>query len=117
MREASAGDEHRVVAMIEKHGRCLELIPMDPRFQDISVGIYRKNDVLTLCTFSRKPGVSERRPGYRSFYSPAARLTHTNSLSLRANKCRLAKAGWLHTTSRPYAPLVGSKTWKRLIGS
>ncbi len=56
------GAEHglRVVEVVERYGKCLELISMDPHFEDITVGLYMKNDVLTVWTYSRKNGVKER---------------------------------------------------------
>ena len=50
----------RVIDVIERYGRCLELIPLDPHFHDISVGLYAKENVATVWTFSRKPGVEDR---------------------------------------------------------
>ena len=49
-----------VIEVIERYGRCLELIPLDPHFHDISVGLYLKDNVATVWTFSRKPGVEDR---------------------------------------------------------
>ena len=49
-----------VTEVVRQYGRCLELIPMDPHFQDISVGLYEKDGLITVWTFSRKPGVKER---------------------------------------------------------
>ena len=50
----------RVVEVIERYGECLELVPIDPHFHDITVGIYRKGEILTVWTFSQKPGVKGR---------------------------------------------------------
>jgi hypothetical protein len=50
----------RVADVIEKYGKCLELVPMDPNFHNISVGLYVKDGVCTVWTFSQKPGVEER---------------------------------------------------------
>ena len=41
-------------------GDCLELVPMDPHFGGISVGLYYKDGVCTVWSFSRADGVSER---------------------------------------------------------
>lgn len=49
-----------VAEKIGNIGWCLELIPMDPNFHDITVGLYVKNNVYTLWTFSQKPGVANR---------------------------------------------------------
>ena len=49
-----------VVEIIEKYGKCVELVPMDPNFHDITVGLYLKDGIGTVWTFSRKPGVEGR---------------------------------------------------------
>ncbi len=50
----------RVAEVLERYGSCLELVPMDAHFQSISVGIYNKDGVFTVWSFSGKPGVQER---------------------------------------------------------
>ena len=50
----------RAVDVIERYGRCLELVTMDPNFHEITVGLYVKDDVATAWTFSRMPGVEDR---------------------------------------------------------
>lgn len=49
-----------VAEVIERYGECLDLIPVDPHFEDISVGFYLKDGVGTVWSFSRKPGVDGR---------------------------------------------------------
>ena len=46
--------------VIQRYGKCLELVPLDAHFHDISVGLYVKDDTCTVWTFSRKPGVQGR---------------------------------------------------------
>ena len=48
------------VDVVEKYGKCLELVPIDPYFHDISIGLYSKGSVATVWTFSRRDGVEER---------------------------------------------------------
>ena len=50
----------RPAEVIERYGQCLELVPIDRRFHDISVGLYVKADICTIWTFSRREGVEER---------------------------------------------------------
>lgn len=50
----------RAVEVLQRYGHCLELVPMDPNFHNISVGLYVKNGICTVWTFSRKPGVEQR---------------------------------------------------------
>ena len=54
------GTQVRAVDVIEKYGNCLELVSMDPNFENISVGLYVKDGVCTVWTFSRKAGVEGR---------------------------------------------------------
>jgi len=37
-----------------KFGKCLELVSMDPNFHNISVGLFIKNDILTVWSYSKK---------------------------------------------------------------
>ena len=53
-------DGSRPKDVIAKYGRCLELVPTDKRFNEISVGLYVKNSVFTVWSFSKKPGVENR---------------------------------------------------------
>lgn len=41
-------------------GRCIELVSMDPFFNDISVGIYKNKNHLTIWSFSNIPGLNNR---------------------------------------------------------
>lgn len=54
------GTRMRPVDVLERYGHCLELVPMDPNFENISVGLYVKNGLCTVWTFSGKPGVEAR---------------------------------------------------------
>ena len=53
-------DGVRIADVLGQYGRCLELIPLDPHFHDISVGLYENGGTMTAWTFSRKPGVEAR---------------------------------------------------------
>ncbi|MDA1256626.1 MAG: hypothetical protein O3C10_02080 [Chloroflexi bacterium] len=46
--------------VIARYGDCVELVPMDPNFHDISVGLYERDGIATVWTFSRRPGVDDR---------------------------------------------------------
>ena len=50
----------RVAEVLERYGSCLELVPMDPNFKNISVGLYVKDSICTVWTFSGKQGVEAR---------------------------------------------------------
>ena len=50
----------RIHGVLEKYGRCVELVPLDPNFHDISVGLFTKDGIGTVWTFARVPGVEQR---------------------------------------------------------
>ena len=50
----------QVAQKIAEIGNCLELVPMDPHFGGVSVGLYVKDGVCTVWSFSRAEGVGER---------------------------------------------------------
>ena len=60
MVETTGEPRLRVVEVIERYGKCVELISMDPHFKDISVGVYRKGEALTVWTYSQETGVRGR---------------------------------------------------------
>ena len=57
---ATVQERLRPAEVLERFGQCLELVPIDRRFNDISVGLYVKDGICTIWTFSRKQGVGER---------------------------------------------------------
>ena len=59
MTNIKATERVRVVDILQRYGKCLELVSLDPNFHDISVGLYEKDGVMTVWTFSRTPGVEE----------------------------------------------------------
>ncbi len=60
MADVKVTSKPRVVEVVERYGKCLELVPMDPNFGNISVGLYVKDGVFTIWTFSTKAGVEAR---------------------------------------------------------
>ena len=57
---AMADGRLRPAEVINRYGQCLELVPLDRRFHDISVGLYVKDGVSTIWTYSHREGVEER---------------------------------------------------------
>jgi hypothetical protein len=57
---ATAEGRLRPAEVIERYGQCLELVPLDRRFHDISVGLYVKDGICTIWTYSHREGVEER---------------------------------------------------------
>jgi len=60
MAEMKTAERPDAREVIERYGRCLELVPMDESFHDMSVGLYVKDGICTVWTFSRQPGVDDR---------------------------------------------------------
>ena len=60
MANVKVTDRVSVVDVIQRYGKCLELVPMDPNFHDISVSLFEKDGVATVWTFSQTPGVEKR---------------------------------------------------------
>ena len=54
------GSRLRPAEVIRRYGQCLELVPLDRRFHDISVGLYVKDGVCTLWSYSGRDGVVGR---------------------------------------------------------
>ncbi|MBF51185.1 MAG: hypothetical protein CL890_02540 [Dehalococcoidia bacterium] len=46
--------------VISKYGRCLELISMDPFFNDVTVGLFFKEPLLTVHSYSKIEGLENR---------------------------------------------------------
>ena len=60
MSEDKTTTQLSVTSILEQYGQCLELVSMDPHFENITVGLYLKKDVLTIWTFSHNPGAENR---------------------------------------------------------
>jgi len=69
------GNRPSVAQIIEQYGKCLELVPMDPHFHGISVGLYLKDGVCTLWSYSGKPGLEERIKAIRDQFVALGSLT------------------------------------------
>ena len=60
MSNLRSAEKGRVARVIQEYGKCVELVPIDPNFQEISVGLYVKDGIGTIWTFSSKDGVEGR---------------------------------------------------------
>ncbi|MDP6713645.1 MAG: hypothetical protein QF368_03300 [SAR202 cluster bacterium] len=49
-----------VAETLRRLGQCLELVPMDPHFHNVSVGLYVKDGLCTVHSFSRAEGIGDR---------------------------------------------------------
>ncbi|MBT4125698.1 MAG: hypothetical protein HOJ22_00940 [Chloroflexi bacterium] len=50
----------RVVEKIKKLGNCIELVSIDPHFHDVTIGLFIKDGVMTISTYSTLEGVDAR---------------------------------------------------------
>ncbi len=57
---SSTNSVKRVAQVIEEYGKCIELVSMDPYFHNISVGLYLKDGIFTVWSYSNRPGVHQR---------------------------------------------------------
>lgn len=55
-----AKQRSRVRETIQRLGHCIELVSMDPHFNEISVGLFLKDRVLTVWSYSQVPGTMDR---------------------------------------------------------
>ena len=60
MPQTAIAQRGQIARKLEEIGNCMELVPMDPNFNNVSVGLYVKGKVLTVWSFSRAAGVQER---------------------------------------------------------
>ena len=100
------GSGPRPSEVIEMYGRCLELVPIDKYFNDISVGLYVKGSTCTVWTYSKKPGVQER---LREIRDQMVVLGGMDALEGTGNQVRFPCAK-LHT--RPLRFLVAQAVGK-----
>ncbi len=56
----SLAHESRVVKRVKQLGHCIELVSLDPHFNEVSVGLFIKNGVLTISSFSILDGIEDR---------------------------------------------------------
>ena len=97
------GNRPSVAKIIEEYGQCLELVPMDSHFHGISVGLYLKDGVCTLWSYTGKSGLEERITAIRDQFVALGGLTPVDGthnqikflcggLHLRALRFLLAQA-------------------------
>ena len=60
MAPAGATGPSRVAGVIRRYGSCVELVPVDPHFHNITVALYVTEGTCTVWTFSQKPGAQDR---------------------------------------------------------
>ena len=50
----------RPIEVISKYGKCIELVSMDKYYNNISIGLYLKDDVFTVWSFDSSKGSKDR---------------------------------------------------------
>ena len=60
MTQSTISRRGQVSEKLKEIGACLELVPMDPHFNSVSVGLYYKDGVCTVWSFSNAEGPHER---------------------------------------------------------
>ena len=49
-----------IAEQIEKLGHCIELVSIDPHFHDVSIGLFIKDGLMTVWSFSKHEGIAGR---------------------------------------------------------
>jgi hypothetical protein len=60
MTQSAIAQRGQVSSKLQEIGSCIELVPTDPNFNNVSVGLYIKEGVLTVWSFSRADGIRDR---------------------------------------------------------
>ncbi len=50
----------RITDQLKKLGACIELVSIDPHFHDVSIGLFIKDGLMTVWSFSNRDGIAER---------------------------------------------------------
>ena len=60
MAQSTTTKRGQISERLKEIGTCFELVPMDPHFKSISVGLYYRDGVCTVWSFSQAAGIRER---------------------------------------------------------
>ena len=60
MTQSAIAQRGQVARKLQEIGSCMELVPMDANFNNVSVGLYMKEGVLTVWSFSHADGINDR---------------------------------------------------------
>ena len=60
MTQSAIAQRGQIARKLEEIGNCMELVPMDTNFGNVSVGLYIKEGVLTVWSFSGAGGIRDR---------------------------------------------------------
>ncbi|MDA1280355.1 MAG: hypothetical protein O3B95_10025 [Chloroflexi bacterium] len=57
---ASLAERPSIAERVRELGHCIELVSIDPHFHNVTFGLYIKNGLLTIWSFSNREGIAER---------------------------------------------------------
>ncbi|MBS57221.1 MAG: hypothetical protein CL735_00475 [Chloroflexi bacterium] len=60
MYAANSTKDSEISKVFKNFGSCVELIPIDPHFQNVSIGLYVQNSICSIWSFSQKKGIQKR---------------------------------------------------------
>ena len=92
MTQITTREKGQAAAVIDRYGQCLELVPMDQHFQGASVGLYVKDGVCTVWTFSAAAGAGDR---MRQIRDQLVALGGMEAIDGTSNQARFP-CGYLH---------------------
>ena len=53
-------EQPRIVERIKELGHCIELVSIDPHFHDVTIGLFIKDGLMTIWSFSNREGIAGR---------------------------------------------------------
>lgn len=89
----SATKPERISSVLAQLGQCIELVPSDPHCQNITVGLYEKEGILTVWTFSKKEAAFLRMSQIRAQLIALGGLTAVPRTTNKVN----FPCGYIHT--------------------
>ena len=81
----------QVEKILKRYGHCIELVPLDPNFHEISVSLLVKNGTATVWTFSKKPDTDDR---IRQIRDQLVNLGELEPVKGTTNQARFSCGGW-----------------------
>jgi|TARA_B100001971_G_C18223776_1_gene558937 hypothetical protein len=77
----------KVIEKIKELGNCIELVSIDPHFHEVSTGLFRKGNILTIWSYSKTQGIEKRIEQIRD---RCCRLGDLSPIPNRHDQMRLA---------------------------
>jgi len=77
----------KVIEKIKELGNCIELVSIDPHFHEVTTGLFRKGNILTIWSYSKTQGIEKRIEQIRD---RCCRLGDLSPIPNRHDQMRLA---------------------------